>query len=247
MNPNRIARMGTKGNFRSLRYGIANMSKISSASVDWWLSGGIDSANVAGVWQPKGAASLDASYLRLAGDEGYADIDPAVVGGVAPTWDAVNGWISNGTTQYLKTGIIPPLRGVWGGIIRFSNATINGYKTIFGARKLGNIDMFVDISNRGTSVVTRNGVDGHTAVSPALANGTYFLNGTDAYRNGVFEASAVPDPYANVNDIQLYIMCMHDRDIWHSFYAGNIQAIAFYKATLTAPQVLAVSNAMALL
>ena len=79
-----------------------------SLGVDWWLAGGISAADVAGVWQPKGAASLAASYLRLAGDKGYANIDPAVVGsGVAPGFDTASGWIYNGLTQFLTTGYTP--------------------------------------------------------------------------------------------------------------------------------------------
>ena len=90
------------------------------AASGWWLSGGISAANCKAAYAPKGAASLVASYSNL-NAPGTNDAAP----GTAPTWDATNGWIFNGTNQYLTTGIVPAAG--YSMIVRFSNLTSDGY------------------------------------------------------------------------------------------------------------------------
>lgn len=63
-------------------------------AANWWEAGSAP-APVA-VYQPKGAASLAASYVNLV-NPGTSDIDPQV----APGWSSEAGWSSDGT-QWLK-------------------------------------------------------------------------------------------------------------------------------------------------
>lgn len=81
----------------------------------WWAAGGCGAICVR-AYQPVGAASLAASYSNLV-NPGTNNAAP----GVAPTWDAVNGWTFNGTSQYLTTGSIPTVNSSI--ILRF---TTNG-------------------------------------------------------------------------------------------------------------------------
>ena len=97
----------------------------AAAVVPWYLSGGILAANCIAAYQPKGAASLAASYVNLA-NPGTYDAAPVV----APTWDAVNGWVGDGT-QYLNTGVVPAAN--YSMFVRFSGAPQNVYKALCGS------------------------------------------------------------------------------------------------------------------
>jgi len=44
---------------------------VASGVEPWWLSGGIAAANCVAAYQPKGAASLEASYVNLANPGTY--------------------------------------------------------------------------------------------------------------------------------------------------------------------------------
>ena len=81
--------------------GLQVVSKASDVA-PWYLAGGISAANCLAAYQPKGAASLAASYSNLA-NPGTYNAAP----GVAPTFDASTGWTFNGSTQManLEQGI----------------------------------------------------------------------------------------------------------------------------------------------
>jgi len=100
-----------------------------NAAGAWWnLFGAIPNANVVAAYQPKDAANLAASYVNLV-TPGTYDAAP----GTAPTWDATSGWIFNGSTQYLTTGITPVIDQSYSAIVRFTDATGGPGDWIFGA------------------------------------------------------------------------------------------------------------------
>jgi hypothetical protein len=70
---------------------------VAVASGGWWLSGGIDPANCVAAYQPKGAASLEASYTDLSGNS--HTITP---GATEPSWDTDEGWYEG---NVLDTGV----------------------------------------------------------------------------------------------------------------------------------------------
>lgn len=74
--------------------------KRRAAAAGWWQVAG---QTCAAAYQPIGAASLAASYVNLA-NPGTYNAAP----GVAPTL-AAGGWSFDGLTQYLTTGIVPPI------------------------------------------------------------------------------------------------------------------------------------------
>jgi hypothetical protein len=75
-----------------------------AAAIPWYLSGGIVAANCIAAYQPKGAASLAASYVNLANPGTYNLTN----GHATPVnWGATTGWKGNGTVAYFKTGLIP--------------------------------------------------------------------------------------------------------------------------------------------
>lgn len=116
----------------------------TESPLTWWnLGGSIADADILCAWQPKGAASLSASYQRIAGTGGYANIDPAVVGGIAPGFDTNYGWMWNGSA-YLKAGFTTA--GYSGqnrsAITRFKRNSWEGFTTEyypFGAGQSGGV------------------------------------------------------------------------------------------------------------
>lgn len=210
----------------------------SAAAAGWWLSGGISAADVAGVWQAKGAASLAASYLRLAGDQGYANIDPAVVGiGVAPTWNVTDGWIGAGTS-WLNTGIVPSNQ--WSAIVKFSGLANENYP--FGSMNTGTIRFAIapSPSSLPTMVAYQNG--NYILVAPQAASGTFAIAGPNGYRNGILDTSGLTGNGATGKAI--YIMALNFNGTTYGRITGSVQHFVVYKTVITGPQVLAVSTAM---
>jgi hypothetical protein len=205
-----------------------------AAAGPWWNPDGATPAAVCGAWQAKGAASLAASYLNLA-TLGYANIDPAIVGGVAPGWAAGTGWSSDGT-QYLLTGIFPS--SSYSMLARFSDV-------LAGGSKVGGIDapswFFWRASFVGYVATYFSNLDYY--VAPALSTGVLGLTKEGSYRNGVLDiAISAPDFAPGAQQIGMLCTGSGIQGM-----AGNMQAFAIYDVVLSAPQVLARATAMAAL
>jgi hypothetical protein len=211
------------------------------AADDWWLAGGISAANVVAAYQPVGAASLAASYVNLA-NPGTYDAAP----GVAPTWGAATGWIFNGTNQNLRVSV--RAESGWAAIIRFSDApTSPPSRGLFGqiatnARMAisplgGTTPFFVDYYNGGLQL----------AVAPGLTGGVLGVSGNRAYRNGLQETGTLGNWTGTAFDIIAIGAWALSNTTVGVFQPCRVQAFALYNTTLTAPQVAAVSAAMAAL
>ena len=230
----------------SIVFKVDDVAKITITTgnfpANWWLSGGISAGDVAGVWKPYGAASLADSYLRIAGASGNANLDPAVVGsGVAPTWSSA-GWVYNGTTQYLNTGIVPPNTQAFSALVRFSNATL-ATRAIIGAGDIGSGNqMFCLVYTWVSLNQVMYGNGGRVWATPALANGILGIAGAFGYRNGALEAS-IP-AWGGASSQPIYIAASCNSGAAQYLMACNIQSLAFYSRTLTPAEILAVTNDM---
>ncbi len=129
-------------------------------------------------YQPKGAASLAASYVNLANPGTY---DAAPVAG-APAFDALIGWTFDGTNP-LDTGITPVSGNAmqW----RFRNATQDTY---IGYYKVG---ARFDIAPNRSSNDVAYGSGGQRGVAPRLRYGTVGVAAQQGYRNGVADGAAI--------------------------------------------------------
>ena len=77
------------------------------AADDWWLAGGISSANCLAAYQPKGASSLSESYVNIANPGTYDCVE--ISGVVAPTlisggWSFPGSYVDNKANR-ISTGI----------------------------------------------------------------------------------------------------------------------------------------------
>lgn len=208
----------------------------SVADTPWWLSGGVSAANAIAVYQPKGAASLAASYVNLA-NPGTYNAAP----GTAPTFDAGTGWTFDGSTQYLTTGVPMNGSGDFSALLRVSGVSDVGQA--FGHGSFG-----FRPSLNGSLAYYVNG--GGVSKAPIVSNGVMAV--TDyAYRNGISEGLAQLStlwsgtfyPHIGASN-SVATSATGEANV---FFPGSIIALAVYSGLLTAPQVLAISNAMSLL
>lgn len=203
----------------------------------WYLSGGVAKSNCIASYKPKGAVNLANSYINLA-NPGTYNAAPGPVGG-APTWNATDGWIFDGATQTLTTGIVlaAGANATTTMIVRFTAAAayIVGIHDGTGGRYVVSPTVGVTfrqyVSGTGTNSVAGGNI---TAGIMALAGGNCYLNGAT---DGTLVPSAV-DPAGHPIII--------GGDTW-SYDACKIQAFAVYNIILTAAQIATVSASMAVL
>ena len=212
----------------------------AAAAADWWLSGGISAANAIAVYQPKGADDLADSYINLA-NPGTYNAAP----GVAPTWASGTGWTFNGTTQYLTTGLLPNC-GVWSMLIRYADLSgVN--KTILGSYDSAPPTTMLFQTQGGIMRTFASDSTGFYADNvPQLLTGVYGVSAKTPYRDGSAESNIVSGG-TTVSVEALYIGALNLNGSPAQYAPVKIQAFAIYDATLTAPQVAAVSTAMSLL
>jgi hypothetical protein len=200
----------------------------------WYLAGGAPLPLA--VYQPKGAASLAASYVNLA-NPGTNNAAP----GVAPTFAAATGWTFNGATQWLTTGINTAAN--MSIIMRISNvsaangAVMGGRGAAGGGTGLG---FFAILTGNHAY---DNGTRG--AIAGAVASGVFAVAGTKGYRDGADDGVTLANSIAE--PVAMYMGGYNSNGTANNFLTGNILAVAIYSSVLTAPQVAAVSAAMAAL
>lgn len=208
----------------------------------WFDNAGAISGCVA-AYAPCGAASLADSYVNEA-NPGTNNAAP----GVAPTWDAVNGWAFNGMTQYLTTGITPIVTGSgWSALVRFSAVSGSANNYLIGASDAvptPDVTFFL-ITRPGTpNTFYANGAAAQSVVATA-ASGVLGFAGTGLYRDGSSVGTYTQGVGgANSRPVRVLIGAVDFQGTAQSFLTGSIQAVAIYNTTLTAPQVLAITNNM---
>jgi hypothetical protein len=206
--------------------------RATTVVLGWWLSGGISAANCIAAYQPKGAADLAGSYINKANPSTY-DAAP----GTAPTWNATNGWIFLSTSsQYLRTG----LTGAdgWSAICRYSNFDGPTNGCIF-AGNAGAGALFGIQWNSSSEYYPMH--QSYATVSEALvASGVIAIAGQDYYLDHVYKTTigTTPNVYR-----EIYIGSSNNGSA-NNFCKVYIQAFALYDITLSAPQVIAVTDAM---
>lgn len=221
-----------RGLITSLARGIQRESDVS-----WWLAGGVPTANCIAAYQPRGAASLAASYSNLSNPGTYDLTAPAG----DPAWNIEDGWVfpSNNSAIYLSTGIIMGF-GTWSVIVRFSNGLTSDNSALYGHISASSRH-YIQYGSEGK----RNYINGGTTVAgkaPNVTTGVMAVAGNKAYYNGIDENLTVTTngtgtPY------DVFIGALH-RSTNANFTRAYIQAIAFYDTVLTPEQITAITDAI---
>lgn len=211
---------------------------VPPAASGWWD----DDGAIACCWaayQPKGAAAFLASLTDLSGNGNNAG-DPGGAG--TPTWDAVNGWKFDGIAQYLTTTFVPQNDQSQTMIAQYTTVTNTG---IIAGMRDGVDGLFALRPDDGSNKAKYyNG--SNRAVAPRLLAGNLCVAGNTGYRDGASDSLAI-GAWACAALTPVIISGYNDVGIPTAPCAAYIQAFALYDCTLTAPQVLAVSTAMAAL
>lgn len=202
----------------------------------WWLTAGVTAANVLVAYQAKGAASLAASYVNL-NSPGTNDANPVV----APTWDATNGWIFNGSTQYLDSGVLPT--ATTSALIQFTNGFLNTSLALFGSYSGNNTTRFTIWGDIGGGNSEYEHADA-LAVAGTKASGNMGIAAQQGYYNGVANGGTIPGTWSGTATITVQIGRVNSGPYYGQF---NCTAFVLYSITLSAGQMLAIANAMAAL
>ena len=199
----------------------------------WWLGVGIGAANCIAAYQPKGAASLAASYTNLA-NPGTYNAAP----GVAPDFDPA-GWVFTGT-QWLTTGINPNgTKKLYSIFIRVSNiGDTASPQALLGSYDTNQNSLLIFFAVNKYHFYSSGGI----VSTEAVAGGVIGISGANGYVNGT-SVCTIPNG-ANLVSGVITIASTNGTRILES---GKVQAVAIYNTPLTAPQVAALSAVMAAL
>lgn len=192
----------------------------------WWFFPG---RFCLAAYQPKGAASLVLSYQNLA-RPGINDATPAAA---PPDWDSSAGWIFNGSTQFLSTGLTP----VWSYTlaVRFSDVLssavgyLGGYYTTAA-------DGYALFPLYMSSFIFANNNDGQ--IAPGAAAGVMAMAG----KKGYFDGKKVIDIAGTTNAISGSINIAGGQP--GRYRACKIQAFAVYADTLSEAQMAELTRRM---
>lgn len=207
------------------------------AVAPWWKVAG---KTCVAAYQPKGAASLAASYVNLA-NPGTYDAAP----GAAPTLTA-DGWSFDGSTQWLKTGVTPATDQTWSVLVRFSGQSGDNRNLIGGS---SGYEFQILAQTSEILAVQRADTVFAVAASSNPGWGVAAMAGRNTYFNGV--AGAIIG--AGTGSVAQKLMIGQRSNYGENsptggvYMLGNIQAVAIYSSTLTAGEVATVSAAMAAL
>jgi len=217
--------------------------RAAAAGPVWWDPDDEGLATLV-AYQPKGAASLAASYTNRA-NPGTFD---AIATLSLPTWDAVNGWTFDGLTQYLDSGLAGA--NTYSMIVRYSG-TIPSTSAVAGLT-IGiqvRLNIYPKYTNNNTYL--RAGGSSTTVAPAGFATGNFAVTPAQGYWNGAIFGAALGDAYVGAT-AALIALGAHRTILGAApapgnYWPGSIQALAVYNATLTGAQVAAVYAAMAAL
>jgi hypothetical protein len=139
--------------------------------------------------------------------------------------------------MYLDTGYVPNAKHSM--IARFSD-TNNTARCVVGVNGGANRFLFLYGSDSADECYYGNG--GVTVKAPAITNGVLAVAGDLCYRNGADEGVTTSN-WQDTNTYSIWIGRRNGSTPAH-YFNGKIQAVAIYDTTLSAAQVLAITNAM---
>jgi hypothetical protein len=192
------------------------------------------------------APSNYAESLQNWANPGVYDL---VEGNGAVPWAANTGWqFVAAATQYLDTGIVPVIDQTWSAFVQY-----NGYVSVpvliwFGVWDTAGDNGAFIVQDQATKFRVWNS---HSTVSrdnapgpPIAAN--YGFSARQPYRDGVAEPLMI-NVAPGTCSISVFIGCVNLNGVPGLYVTSNIESWVVYSGTLTAPQVTAVTAAMAAL
>lgn len=219
----------TNGNVSS-----AYASPVSVVVLPSWLTaGGLTLSDWVVAHDALYAADLAASYANLA-NPGTNDLTAPAA---APTWDAVNGWTFNGSTQYLSS---VPILMAYSIVIQYTNYVANsGY--LMGSYETDKVQAIT--SSATQTVVNRGGFVAQNV--PVFTGGVFIVSGISSYRDGVKDSSETTGA-VNSATVPAFLGCVNypDGGGAFAFTSVKIQRFAITNRELTQGEITAIVAAM---
>lgn len=206
---------------------------VGGGGTPWYRLGGAPLPIAA--YEPKGAASLAASYINKI-NPGTYDITAVTT---APAHNPTTGW--QFTVDPLNTGIqVNSLS--WSYIVKVAGLETGQTRGVCGA--YGTSDtVSCMLLKLNTGIRSYYGAASLTK-TPEFTDGTYAVCGKKRYRNGVDEASDVPAG-GSAPAVNFYIGAYNNNGVVAAALTqGYISSFAIWNSILTPAQVLAIHGAM---
>lgn len=212
------------------------------AAADWWQVAG---QTCVAAYKAVGALDLATSYVNLA-NPGTYDAAP----GTAPTLGAA-GWVFDGSTQYLTTGIVPANNQQWSILARIDLTLPNvvDYRSPIGCASNGPTYFGFEITSTYNRTYFSNGNYG--SIAPAFGSGILCMAGLAFYVDGVLKGNLGTS--AGTPSHELFIGAYNNLGTPIEFWLGTIATIAIYKPTepsttpMSAAEVASLTTRMAAL
>jgi hypothetical protein len=222
---------------------LRHQGMIKSPVSAWWLEGEIDPADCVAAYQAKGAVSYAASLVNLA-NPGVHDL--AAIGQPL-AFDSAYGWYwETGTNpDGFSTQDIYPTQD-YTVIGRWSDSGASSHQ-LFGTINVPNTwNTGIVMGNSGAYRTHSN--FGFYYQGGMVASAVYAIAGKAVYQDGSFVGNCAAG--SGTCSYPLFICCFNNGGASHGVPTPTTckwQAFAVYSISLTAGQVLAVSNAMSAL
>jgi len=183
----------------------------AATSADWW---DVSGATCLAAYQPKGAASLAASYVNLANPGTYS-----ATPGVAPTL-AAGGWVHTGT-EYLSSGITPANDQTAVIAVIFSGVTGNRRVSVGAQTGAGRL---CAVWAKNTAGVGEWDNGGAQVIGTNIAAGTMLLARDRGYLDGSLAVSDIA-AWSGTSSWPLWIGAMNYAGGPNYAFAGTIAAV----------------------
>lgn len=230
-------------------------TEVGGGSTSWWNPIGdivcpnmwaYRAINTPGSPWPGGPAVYANTLVNLA-NPGVNDLVEVPPAPPPVPWNVLIGWqFVTANAQCFDTGVVPANNQAWSMFVQFSNAVADPVtnRAIAGG---GNPGVWFLLQPARLIVIPASYYYTGAAAfaAPILVTGNTAIVGVNGYRNGVFDAG--PSPPAVGVFQSIYIGGRNNAGVPSSHITADIEAVAIYDCTLTAPQALAVAMAMAAL
>ena len=208
---------------------------VSATSYEYWyLSASINPVNCKGAYEPLGAVDLATSYVNKI-NPGTNNVSAPVA---APTHSNVRGWIFDGSTQYLVTGIVPVNNQTWSMYVVFANHG-TGDDTIAGLYESATKTFYLQLKSSTNQLTYANGAIKAVA-QVSQSSGKMAVAGIKGYWASAEKTTGIPAGTGNIT-YDIWIGQTHYSSD-SGFFDGDILFLAIYDTVITLTQVTTIDN-----
>lgn len=161
--------------------------------------------------------------------------------GVAPAWTSTNGWKGDGSTTYLKTGIVPSGLN-WTMFVRASGLVYNGLWTLCGILNTNQNSYFAIYHMYWNLKYSYGSVD--TSPGTSTSSGVVCLSPSGGYLNGKLDSAYAGTSFNNIQAYDVYLLASNSSNAPNQVSNAYIQSVAIYNRTLPPAEIFDVSQQM---